>query len=173
MKQCNDCKEVKPLTEFYRHPGGSHGVGVKCKFCCIKREKERRLRKIDEIRAYDRARGQLPYRQEANRLRQKTERGAELHREANKRYKERYKNRAAARYIFGNAIRDGKLHKMPCFVCGEEKAEGHHPDYERPLDVVWLCMKHHKETHKLANEIFRRKQPCETPTPPTKVQCTK
>jgi hypothetical protein len=46
-------------------------------------------------------------------------------------------------------MRDGKVVKMPCLVCGDQNSEGHHPDYSRPLDVVWLCNKHHVETHKL------------------------
>ena len=44
------------------------------------------------------------------------------------------------------ALLSGKLTKQPCFICGE-KAEAHHPDYSRPLDVVWLCPSHHREAH--------------------------
>ena len=28
-----------------------------------------------------------------------------------------------------------------------KKAEAHHPDYDRPLDVIWLCPQHHKALH--------------------------
>lgn len=47
-----------------------------------------------------------------------------------------------------NAIRTGKLNKQPCEVCGDAKAEAHHDDYNRPLEVRWLCKKHHSEWHK-------------------------
>lgn len=46
-----------------------------------------------------------------------------------------------------NAIRAGKLNKMPCAICGITRTEGHHPNYKRPLEVVWLCKKHHIEVH--------------------------
>lgn len=26
-------------------------------------------------------------------------------------------------------------------------SQAHHEDYARPLDVRWLCFKHHRETH--------------------------
>jgi hypothetical protein len=45
-----------------------------------------------------------------------------------------------------HAIKNGVLIKEPCFMCGE-KAEAHHPDYSRPLDVVWLCSQHHRQAH--------------------------
>jgi hypothetical protein len=45
------------------------------------------------------------------------------------------------------SLKVGKLVKTPCMVCGEVKVEGHHPDYSRPLEVVWLCRAHHKEIH--------------------------
>ena len=32
-------------------------------------------------------------------------------------------------------------------VCGRENAVGHHPDYAKPLDVIWLCKIHHRERH--------------------------
>jgi hypothetical protein len=31
--------------------------------------------------------------------------------------------------------------------CGSAKSEGHHTDYSRPLDVVWLCKGHHLALH--------------------------
>lgn len=59
--------------------------------------------------------------------------------------------RNKARVALGNAVRDGRVIPWPvCAVpecCG--KPHGHHPDYSRPLDVVWLCDKHHKEAHAL------------------------
>jgi hypothetical protein len=36
---------------------------------------------------------------------------------------------------------------MPCVVCGNPKTDGHHEDYSKVLDVVWLCRKHHMERH--------------------------
>ena len=155
MKPCICCKISKSIDQFYKHKAMKDGHLNKCIDCCKDHANARRKNKIDEIRAYDRRRGSLPHRLEANRIRQKTEKGKLIHNEANKRYQEKYKNRTAARHIFSNAIRDGKINKMPCFVCGNSNAEGHHPDYDRPLDVVWLCIKHHKETHKMANEIAR------------------
>lgn len=44
------------------------------------------------------------------------------------------------------ALQNGKILRQPCFVCGD-KAEAHHPDYSRPLDVVWLCSSHHRQAH--------------------------
>lgn len=61
----------------------------------------------------------------------------------------------AAHIITGNAIRDGKLIKERCEKCGEAKVDGHHDDYEKPLEVRWLCKKHHAEHHKQEREKLR------------------
>lgn len=49
------------------------------------------------------------------------------------------------------ALRDGNLKKEKCIVC---PARGHyvlahHEDYNRPLDVVWICGLHHMMLHKI------------------------
>jgi hypothetical protein len=41
----------------------------------------------------------------------------------------------------------------PCSICGEQKTiHAHHDDYTKPLDVIWLCRKHHQERHKCVAE---------------------
>lgn len=47
-----------------------------------------------------------------------------------------------------SAIQHGLLQRKPCEVCGEEKVEAHHTNYQKPLTVMWLCRKHHKQWHK-------------------------
>ena len=69
----------------------------------------------------------------------------------NMRYKRRDKARHpehhAAREKVRRAIRSGKLVKLPCENCGEQKSTGHHEDYSKPLDVIWLCRPCHDAEH--------------------------
>jgi len=56
---------------------------------------------------------------------------------------------ASARHALNYAIKSGLVHKGPCAVCGTtDNIRGHHDDYHKPLDVVWLCQKHHTIEHR-------------------------
>lgn len=55
--------------------------------------------------------------------------------------------RAHARNLLQSAVRWGKMKRQPCIKCGKEEAQGHHEDYSKPYDVVWLCRTHHGEVH--------------------------
>lgn len=48
----------------------------------------------------------------------------------------------------------GKIKRLPCEVCGNERTHAHHEDYARPLDVKWLCYVHHKEKHRKDTATF-------------------
>lgn len=47
------------------------------------------------------------------------------------------------------AIRAGKIIKpKECSICGRvTRLSGHHRDYSKPLDVLWLCSSCHKLEH--------------------------
>lgn len=45
--------------------------------------------------------------------------------------------------------RRGLLPKQPCARCGSKKAEKHHEDYTKPLEVRWLCRRCHLTDHQL------------------------
>ena len=66
-------------------------------------------------------------------------------------HREAYKANA----IVGNAIRAGRLVRKPCAICGEELVEAHHEDYSKPLEVEWLCYKHHGERHRKNRKNIR------------------
>lgn len=47
------------------------------------------------------------------------------------------------------AIRKGQLRRLPCEKCGETNdVHGHHDDYNKPLEVIWLCRSCHIILHK-------------------------
>lgn len=62
------------------------------------------------------------------------------------------------------AIARGLLVAEPCEVCGitgvmadgRNLIQAHHDDYNKPLDVRWLCQEHHHEWHKSNKPIQRR-----------------
>ena len=57
--------------------------------------------------------------------------------------------RQRARSAVMVAKRAGELlPPVTCQHCGKvAKLHGHHPDYEKPLEVVWLCPKCHAAEH--------------------------
>jgi hypothetical protein len=61
----------------------------------------------------------------------------------------------AAHDAVRNAIRSGQLIPWPCCAVPEcdRAPEAHHPDYDKPLSVVWLCPSHHKEVHAMVEEV--------------------
>ena len=60
------------------------------------------------------------------------------------------RRRAVARSYANVYQSRGKLTPQPCLVCGtDDEVEKHHEDYSRPLQVMWLCRKHHLMLHRL------------------------
>jgi transposase-like protein len=50
--------------------------------------------------------------------------------------------------MVNNAIRSKKLFSQPCEMCGkEDNIHAHHDDYDKPLNVRWLCPICHKDWH--------------------------
>ncbi|ESX98661.1 hypothetical protein [Mesorhizobium sp. LNJC405B00] len=66
------------------------------------------------------------------------------------RWKEANQKAVWAHSCLAAAIRRGLVKRQPCKVCGDPKSDGHHPDYEKPAAVIWLCRLHHKRAHRRA-----------------------
>lgn len=78
----------------------------------------------------------------------KTEAGKLASKKSNETAYQKYRYKVLARKLVQKALLRGKLKKEPCEKCGELKVDAHHLDYLKPLEVVWLCRKHHIELHR-------------------------
>jgi DNA repair exonuclease SbcCD ATPase subunit len=146
MKTCFKCGNTLPLSEFYVHKAMSDGHLGKCKACTKKDTAERVALKYStdpEWVLMERARQRA--KQEKARREGVAVKGNR--KETIKRYDEKYPKKRIARSAVANAIRDGKLQRKPCSVCGKIWSQAHHEDYSKPLEVIWLCNKHHHDRH--------------------------
>ena len=140
MKKCRVCAEMKPHTAFYAHPNAAGGRDTRCKECA-KAYQRNRSRKNPKVQEYDRQRASLPHR-------------VDLRARTAKRWRTQNPERYKAQTVVGNAIRDGKLKKEACFFCGTDTGvHAHHHDYEKPLDVTWLCPKCHHRLHEFEARV--------------------
>ena len=111
----------------------------KCKDCAKKDSRAHRYGDRREyVIAYDRERGKLPHRIGKQYIQ-------------TKKWRELNPDRAKAQSKLRLAVKNGEVIPLLCIICGA-KAEAHHPDYSRPLDVMWLCPSHHKQAHALAKQ---------------------
>jgi hypothetical protein len=137
MKTCPECYKTKPNSGFYRM---GRGYGRICKTCTCERERRRRLTD-PAVQARERARAKQPKRKAAARA---------VTIEWRRKHPEAYK----AQMTVGNALRDGRISRGPCALCGTTKnIHGHHKDYRKPLDVTWLCAKCHHRIHAIFPEL--------------------
>ena len=140
-KECFKCHAVKPLSEFYKHPMMADGHVNKCKDCNKKDVTDNRNKNIERIREYDRERGKNPERIKAIAEVVKVWRCVD-------------RRRSSAHNAVSRAIKAGTLDRKPCIRCGDAKSVAHHEDYDKPLEVMWLCQPCHKKRHKELKESF-------------------
>ena len=150
LKRCSSCKEWLPTSMFTARKKSRDGLDWYCRDCsrAIQRAAQRaltpdqRARRNEAARA---ARAKDPERQKELRARREPPWGEMSGEQLRK---------AKARALFHAAVSRGKI-SVPgeCEQCGEEcKPEGHHPDYDKPLHVEWLCRLCHARRH--SEEIY-------------------
>ncbi len=70
-------------------------------------------------------------------------------REFTRKQRKKWKKKRKCQWTFWNQFRYGTIKKLPCQKCKtKELVEAHHPDYNKPFRVTWLCSLHHKEWHR-------------------------
>jgi len=132
-KRCFKCGRTKPIGLFYRHKGMADGHLGKCKACTKRDVSERYKKSRGLVAAYEKKRSQDPERKK-------------MVAEYRRRRRAKFPGKSRASNAVSNAIRDGRLTRGPCEVCGtKERVQAHHDDYRKKLDVRWLCFKHHRE----------------------------
>ena len=119
MKRCTKCRKRKTLASFYVDKTRKDGKNPWCKPCHYKKSVEWR---------------------EGNRKR---------YNELSKNNDRLYKDKIHARSVTNHALRIGKIKKKPCAICDRKSlVHAHHYDYKKPLEVIWLCTKHHAALHR-------------------------
>lgn len=79
-------------------------------------------------------------------------------------HRAKYPQRYKCDLDLNNALKAGKVIKLPCQVCGDKKSQGHHHDYSKPLSVIWLCALHHKAVHSKRRSVIINNYFNELPT---------
>lgn len=142
LKTCKTCGIAKDITEFYSNASKNGRRETECKGCSNIRCRERYQKRRDEYcrqkkEYYQENKGRLKiYHREYQRLTGKA------HYALNK---EKYIARAKVYY----AVKTGKLIRpSKCSSCRADKSvDGHHDDYMKALDVIWLCKDCHETRH--------------------------
>lgn len=152
MKVCKKCGIEKPIEDFYVHKEMSDGHLSFCKDCVRDRVHKHRLENLERIRKYDRNRPNAKERmkKEYTTIQNDKER-YKKHLEQKKKWNKENRHKNYAHNKVKKAINKGLLIKSDiCQICGKTNCEiqGHHYDYSKPLDVIWVCTECHGKLHR-------------------------
>ncbi len=129
MKTCTKCYRTKPLDDFYSSGGW-------CRSCKKEYQAERYRSDIERHRAWQRAYSKT----ERRRSQRRGEVGVE--------YRRRNHKECLARSMLNNEIAAGRIVRPDtCPHCNDPDrlVEAHHPDYAKPLEVEWACLRCHRK----------------------------
>lgn len=174
-RKCAKCGEIKPREAFsIDRRNINTGLSSWCKKCKCEAVKE--WQKNNKEKVYQK---NVAY-YAANKEKSKShviewqknhpQRTREFNRKATSKYNKTHREQKAeylrnwrtnnqekneAQRVLNYAVRKGEVIQQPCAICEyTKKVVGHHEDYSKPLDVIWLCPIHHSEIHR--KNILRR-----------------
>jgi len=126
MKLCSRCKEMKSEDEFYSKWDAPDGLYPYCKECA-KAAAKKWSRDNPEKRKIirDRNRKSTPWQFD--------------------KYKSENQGKIKCRDTVNQLIDKGELIRKDCEICGKKRADAHHSDYSKPLQIKWLCHEHHMQ----------------------------
>ncbi len=134
--KCCDCHKFFPAEGFYKNKRTILGITSECRNCHTK----------TSMRTRDRSKCR-----ETNRVYMHRARARNLDAfRKRERSRDRPKDeKYLARKAVNLAVRSGRLIRPECCeVCGKTaKVQGHHEDYQKQLEVKWLCVKCHGKAH--------------------------
>ena len=134
MKTCKVCKSQYGLDQFPVDKRNKDGRTGQCIECTKIYKRERRRSRHEHYTKHDRERSKSTKRMVANAVRYKQ-------------WKLSNPIKDKAKSLVRSAIRAGILTRKPCVICNNATSYGHHEDYSKPLEVVWLCQIHHRARH--------------------------
>ncbi len=139
LYRCGQCGGFFPAEGFYKDKRTLLGITSACRNChnstSIRSRDKDNARKINREHMR-RARAVSPEKFRERERKQASERGWDKKREA--------------RYQVNLAVSRGDMVKPDeCQECHKKtRLTAHHADYDRPLDVVWLCYECHGKKHR-------------------------
>lgn len=136
-KTCSRCEQEKVAEDFARSLTTKDKLSHICRACKRLYDQNYRKENREKINAKERK-----WRKE----------NRDWTREKWREYRENNPKKYRAHYLVCNAVKRKRLEKEPCEVCGSELSQAHHDDYDKPLEVRWLCAQHHSDWHKLHGE---------------------
>lgn len=145
-RRCNTCGVEKPLEEFHKHKKGPGGRLRLCKECRRAYERKRYAERAEEERARSRERHKEHRDRELARMSRYATSGRRV-------LKPSDPKKQHARQRTKYAVQTGRLVKpTACESCHKQlpsrKIHAHHVDYDKPLEVEWLCRDCHSLRHR-------------------------
>lgn len=140
MKICKKCGEEKNISEFYVHKKMGDGYLSFCKDCVKKRIHKHYYSNIKWGRLKEKARYER---------RKKNPDFIKKRKE----YDSKYKSNPLFKNVAKLLKRIYKARPDYCEMCKKHKDElswtihAHHPDYNKPEKIKWLCAACHKQVH--------------------------
>lgn len=131
MIKCYICKKEKEDNNFYKDRSRYTGFHNMCKDCERLFNREKRIRNIETYKRKDKKYYQLHKKEIA------------------KKRKLNYNpKKAKAHWVISQALYKGVTKREEkCCICGGKSEVAHHNDYDKPLEVEWLCQKCHMRKH--------------------------
>jgi len=159
-KKCRGCGLILIIDNFYEHKEMKDGHLNYCKTCVKERVVQYRTDNIEIIKKYDRERSKTDKSRRTRReyiQRLKIERPEEYKEMVymkTKKYRERNAEKDSSHRKISYAVSSGKIKKPSnCEMCGKKaKLQGHHSDYSKPLEVMWLCSECHATVHRIDSD---------------------